>query len=125
MVPNIIFPMDLVKLSKKTNDQIYMKKLGIMMFLMGCVVVAASAQTGDKKDNAPIWISKDVQRLQFRETGYTPPVITTGTAASVVSKGVAAAGARRTARPAVRVVTGGTPSWVVSKGVARMQAERQ
>jgi hypothetical protein len=94
-----------------------------MMFLVGCVTVAASAQTGDEKDNAPIWISKDVQRLQFRETGYTPAVVTTGTAASVVSKGVAAASARRTARPAVRIVTGGTPSWVVSKGVARMQAE--
>ena len=125
MVPNIVFPVDLVKLSKKTNDQIYMKKLGLMMFLVGCVAFASFAQPGDKNDKAPIWISKDVQRLQFRETGYTPAVVTTGTAASVVSKGVAAAGARRTARPAVRVVTGGTPSWVVSKGVARMQAERQ
>ncbi len=124
MDPNIIFLMDLVNLSKKTNDQIHMKKLGLMMFLVGCMTIAASAQTGDKKDNAPIWISKDVQRLQFRETGHTPAVVTTGTAASVVSKGVAAANARRTARPAVRVVTGGTPSWVVSKGVARMQAER-
>jgi hypothetical protein len=122
--PNIVFPADLVNLSKKTNDQIYMKKLGLMMFLVGCVTVGASAQTGEKNDNAPIWISKDVQRLQFRETGYTPAVVTTGTAASVVSKGVAAVNARRTARPAVRVVTGGTPSWVVSKGVARMQAER-
>jgi hypothetical protein len=123
--PNIVFAVDLVKLSKKTNDQIYMKKLGLMMFLVGCVTVGVFAQPGDKKDNAPIWISKDVQRLQFRATRYTPAVVTTGTAASVVSKGVAAANARRTARPAVRVVTGGTPSWVVSKGVARMQAERQ
>jgi hypothetical protein len=102
-----------------------MKKLGLMMFLVGCVAFASFAQAGDKNDKAPIWISKDVQRLQFRETGYTPAVVTTGMAGPVVSKGVAAAAARRSARPAVRVVTGGTPSWVVSKGVARMQAQRQ
>lgn len=95
------------------------------MFFVAGVMFAASAQSGEKKDNAPVWISKDVQRLQFRETGYTPAVVTTGAAGPVVSKGVAAASARRAARPAVRIVTGGTPSWVVSKGVARMQAERQ
>jgi hypothetical protein len=101
-----------------------MKKLALMMFLVGCATVASFAQTGDQNDKAPIWISKDVQRLQFRETGYTPAVVTTGTAGAVVSKGVAAASARRSARPAVRIFTGGTPSWVVSKGVARMQAAR-
>jgi hypothetical protein len=104
----------------------HMKKPGLVMFFVGCMVYAASAQTEERKDSYPSWtISKDVQRLQFRQVAYVPATITTGSAVPVVSKGVQQISVRKAARPSVRITTTGTPSWVISKGVARMQYERE
>ena len=100
-----------------------MKKLSIIFFLIGSVAFAAQAQDGKaRQDNYPYWtISKDIQRIAYRDVTFVPAKVTTGTGGWVVSKGVQ--------RKAVSDETQGTvskngyPSWIISKGVARKQFE--
>jgi len=100
-----------------------MKKLSIILFLTGSLAFAVQAQDGKvPQDNYPYWtISKDVQRIPYRNVSLVPAKITTGTGGWVVSKNVH--------RQAVSEETQGTvaktgyPSWIISKGVARKQFE--
>jgi hypothetical protein len=102
-----------------------MKKLGLVIILITGVALAAQAQNTDKTDNYPYWtVSKDVQRIQFRDVRFVPAKITTGDVAWNVSKGVQQMNARRSARQTGVVAMTGYPSWTISKGVARMQYEK-
>lgn len=85
-------------------------------------VFMATAQKNEKKDSYPYWtISKDVQRLQYKNTLHTPVKIVLGDVRSSVTKNI------HTHHQPVRegtVVRSGYPTWTISKGVARQQAER-
>lgn len=99
------------------------KSFLLLMLITGTFAIAnAQDQTKNKKDSWPAWtISKDVQRMRFKNVEYTPTVIRTGNADWTVAKGVH----RRSAEPATgNVSTSGYPTWSISKGVARQQAER-
>ena len=85
------------------------------------MAIAAQAQDGRvRQENYPYWaISKDVQRIQYRDVTFAPAKITTGTGGWVVSKGV-----QRKADGSQGTVTKtGYPSWIISKGAARKQFE--
>ena len=95
-----------------------MKKLSIIFFLTGCMAWAAQAQ---EKENYPYWaISKDVQRIQYKDVTLAPAKITTGTGGWVISKGVQQP---KEEAPKGTVAKTGYPSWTISKGVARKQFE--
>jgi len=97
-----------------------MKKLSIIFFLTGCMALAAQAQDNAGKENYPYWtISKDVQRIPYRDVTFTPAKITTGTGGWVVSKGVQ----RKADGTQGAVAKTGYPSWIISKGAARKQFE--
>jgi hypothetical protein len=97
-----------------------MKTLMIVAGLM-LTCFTMNAQDTAIKNTYPVWtISKDVQKIQFRNTENVAAIAVTGSNSMTVSKGV------HTARQPESTVTGrvkktGTPAWVVSKGVARMQ----
>jgi hypothetical protein len=103
-----------------------MKKIiMILCCTFASAFVFAQADEG-KKSNYPYWtISKDVQRLQFRDIEFQPINITTGTQIIPVSKGVSFMHTNRNPQRAVVVKMTGMPSSVISKGVARMQYERE
>ncbi len=88
---------------------------------------AATAQDGaSKSERYPHHIiSKDVQRLQFRNAEYKPARITTGDLNAVSSKGIARVVAKSSSHTYTNVQMKGMPSHVISKGVARMQYERK
>jgi len=100
-----------------------MKTLMIVAGLM-LTCFTMNAQDNGNKNTYPVWIiSKDVQKIQFRDTENVAATAVTGNNSMVVSKGVHAS------RQPKSTVTGpirktGTPAWVVSKGVARMQMEK-
>jgi hypothetical protein len=98
-----------------------MKKILILAGVMS--VFAFSAQAQRSYSTYPYWtLSKEIQKMQFRNTLQVPGTITT-TETIASSKGVAAH-QKQSTQPKVRVKTSGTPSWVISKGVARIQRER-
>jgi hypothetical protein len=80
---------------------------------------------GQQSTSYPYWsISKDVQKMQFKNKRYTTADITTSTSFPS-SKGVAMIVTRNERRTAGRVKMEGMPSNVISKGVARMQYENK
>jgi hypothetical protein len=96
-----------------------MKTLMIAALLLTCFTM--NAQDNAKQETYPYWtISKDVQKLQFRNTSYVPAIAATGSNSMVVSKGVHNAGQPESTITG-RVRKTGTPAWVVSKGVARQR----
>jgi len=98
-----------------------MKKISIILLFAVALPFVGSAQT---KDNYPYWtISKDVQRIQYKNVELLPAKITTGNTAWNISKGVAQATASKDANVG-KVTTSGYPTWTISKGVARMNAEK-
>lgn len=103
-----------------------MKKVIAGICLVAGFALPAFSQDGNvKKERYPAHIiTKDVQRLQFRNTEYAPATVTTGDVAFVSTKGVQQVNAKRVSRTAAVVKRDGMPSWVISKGVARMQYER-
>ena len=100
-----------------------MKKLSIIFFLIGSVTFAAQAQDGKtRQENYPYWtITKDVQRIPYRDVKLIPAKVTTGTGGWVVSKGVQSNAVADEVRGTVTKT--GYPSWIISKGVARRQFE--
>lgn|SRR5690242_9394000 len=102
-----------------------MKKISIILLLSAALPFAAVAQSNERTDNYPYWtISKDVQRMQYKDVVFVPAKITTGDAAWSVSKGVQQLQANREQKSTGRVQMTGYPSWIISKGVARMNYER-
>jgi hypothetical protein len=98
-----------------------MKKLSIVVLLVG-FGLAATAQSNPRKDNYPYWtISKDVAKLQFKNVEYLPAKILVGDPAWTIAKIYTPASAK-TSRG--KVVTSGYPTWMISKGAARHQMER-
>ena len=95
-------------------------KKSILLIAFSIVSLGAVAQS----ESYPFWtISKDVQKIQFRNSLYTPAEIKTGTTLPYV-KGVAVLQNREAAKSSVAVRMDGIPSSVIQKGVARMQYER-
>jgi hypothetical protein len=103
-----------------------MKKVIAGFCIVAGFTLPALSQDGNvKKETYPVHIiSKEVQRLQFRDTEYTPAQVTTGDVAFVSSKGVNQLNAKRSVKTYAAVKRDGMPSWVISKGVARMQYEK-
>lgn len=100
-----------------------MKKLTLVFFFAGITAMVANAQDAPKS-SYPYWtISKDVQRMQYKNTIFTPAVISTGDAVPV-SKGVQQLQANKTSRRKDMISTNGYPTWTISKGAARFQAVR-
>lgn len=91
----------------------------------GFSFAAVAQENAAKSETYPYHtISKDVQRLQFRNVEFTPARITTGDLLTVSSKGVSRISASRSAATPSNVQLKGMPSHVISKGVARMQYEK-
>jgi hypothetical protein len=100
-----------------------MKKLGLILLFAGFGDIVANAQETPKKTNYPFWtISKDVQRLQFKNSIYVPSIIRTGDVP--VSKGIQQLHVSRSPKRTGTVAMTGYPTWTISKGVARFQAEK-
>lgn len=97
-----------------------MKKSIVALGLLILISAGVNAQT--KETHPSLAISKDVQKLQFRNTEFTPAILTTTTALPS-SKGIAQIQNNRTEIKG-KVAMTGTPSWVISKGVARKQYEQ-
>jgi hypothetical protein len=105
--------------------QTVMKKLGLVIVLLAIIALHGNAQDQSKSDSYPYWtISKDVQRMQYKDIKFVPAKITTGDLASNVSKGIQQVIARRSPQRTGDVTMTGYPSWTISKGVARMQYEK-
>lgn len=95
-------------------------KLLALFFL--APVFMATAQKTEKQDSYPYWaISKDIQRVQYKNTLHIPVKIALGDVRSSVSKSI-----HRNNGPVRQgtVSTTGYPTWTISKGIARQQAER-
>jgi hypothetical protein len=100
-----------------------MKRTALILLFGAFGIVGAHAQEAVKKDSYPYWtISKDVQRIQYKDIQLAPSTIVTGNGQWVVSKGVHRA---QDERATGNVQTGGRPTWFISKGVARQQAEKK
>jgi hypothetical protein len=94
----------------------------LLAFFILVPVFMAAAQTTEKKDSYPYWtISKDVQRMQYKNTLHTPVKIALGDVRASVTKSI-----HRNNEPVRQgtVIRTGYPTWTISKGVARQQAER-
>jgi hypothetical protein len=101
-----------------------MKALPIIALLVVFGGFQAVAQTATEKSNYPYHtISKDVQKIQFKNVEHVPAKITMTSPAMTQTKGTAQILAKNegTERKMVRV---GYPAWTISKGVARRQFEK-
>ena len=95
-----------------------------MFVFAGFVTVVTNAQDTPKKNRYPYWtISKDVQRIQFKNSVYVPATISTGGNVPA-SKGVQQLRASHSPKRTGIVSTNGYPSWTISKGAARFQAQK-
>jgi hypothetical protein len=111
----------------RTKDNKTMKTLVLSMLFSAGVCFTSFGQAPQQTVSYPYWtISKDIQRMVFRNSVYVPARITTGDLLKVSGKGVHAISVKSddNATKPQPVKTNGTPSWVVSKGVARWQYER-
>lgn len=102
-----------------------MRKISIILLLAAALPFGVNAQTKERTDSYPYWtISKDVQRMQYKDVVFVPAKITTGDLAQNVSKGVHQLSANRDTNVTGKVAMTGYPAWTISKGVARMQFEK-
>lgn len=102
-----------------------MKTLSIIILLVGFWGFQASAQTANQKSNFPYQtISKEVQKIQFKNVEHMPAKIVLTNASAFSSKGSAQILARNTSTAERAMVRTGYPSWSISKGVARQQFEK-
>jgi hypothetical protein len=99
-----------------------MKHLSVLICFNLFIAAGALAQ---KTASYPLHvISKDIQRMQFKNVAYKPSIILTGNAITT-SKGIHRINANANNTPTGYVVMTGRPSFVVSKGVARWQDENK
>jgi len=111
-----------VKLHQKHNTK-YMKKICLVIALVGIGFAVSAQQNSPKKDNYPYWtISKGAAQMQFKNVEYVPAKITVGDPSWTIAKGPAQLSAKNR-KPGGRIITTGYPTWVISKGAARMQVE--
>lgn len=102
-----------------------MRKISIILFFSAALPFTAMAQSTERTDSYPYWtISKDVQRMQYRNVAFVPAKITTGDAAWSISKGVQQLSTKGDQTLTGQVRMTGYPSWIISKGVARMNYEK-
>ena len=102
-----------------------MKTTVIIFFFVAVATLHAQAQDTKKSDSFPYWtISKDVQRMQYKNIAFVPSTIVTGNNTWAISKGIQRVQADQRPTTSGSVVTGTRPTWYISKGVARFQAER-
>lgn len=102
-----------------------MKKLGLIIILAGLVNLTHAQETEERKVKWPYWtISKDVQRLPYRNTVFTPVKMSVGDVTLTSSKGVQQINTTRSPKRTGYVETNGYPAWTISKGPARLQAKR-
>lgn len=100
-----------------------MKKTTLIVFFASLLAVAANAQDASKS-SYPSWtISKDVKRMEYKNSIYTPAVVSTSDAVPI-SKGVQQLQANNTPRRKGMITTNGYPAWTISKGTARLQAAK-
>jgi hypothetical protein len=93
-----------------------------ILLLFACFISVASM--AQQAESYPIWtISKDVQKIQFRNSQYTPSEVKTATQVPY-AKGIAVLQNRQTSKISRSIRMDGMPSNVIQKGVARMQFER-
>jgi hypothetical protein len=99
-------------------------KKAMILFCLTLAATFAYAQHGATKSNYPYQtISKDVQRIQYRNVQFQPATIKIGDVAQFSTKGISRVQRKQTT-PSIEVKMNGMPSHVISKGVARMQYER-
>lgn len=96
-----------------------MKKFSSVV--LGMILLAFSVNAQNKA-KGPIYISKDVQRIQYKEPVH-PVKVVTGDVATYSSKGIAMINNKVTTH-SKQVVVRATPAWTISKGVARLQVEK-
>ena len=96
-----------------------MKRVLILPLLALCSLTAFA----QSENTNPAWISKDVQKIQYRNSPIASSVVTTA-ARPLVSKGVAVIANRQTSAATSRVAMTGTPASVISKPVAKQQYEK-
>jgi len=102
-----------------------MKKISLVLALVGIGIAANAQQDNSKKDNYPYWtISKGAAQMQFKNVKYVPAKITVGDPAWTTGKGAAKFLAKGRSRAGVQVVTSGYPTQIISKDAARMQLEK-
>ena len=102
-----------------------MRKISIILLFSAVLPFAAIAQSKPNTDNYPYWtISKDVQRIQYKDVAFVPAKITTGDIAWNISKGVQQRQVGQQQQPTGKVRTTGYPSWIISKGAARLNYEK-
>ena len=103
-----------------------MRKISIILLFSAALPFAAMAQSNERTDSYPYWtISKDVQRMQYKDVAFVPAKIATGGTAWSISKGVQQLSANREQKSTGQVRMTGYPSWTISKGVARMNNEKR
>ena len=96
-------------------------KKNILFIAFSFISAAALAQ---QTESYPTWtISKDVQKIQFRNSLYTPADVKTATTLPY-AKAIATLNNRQSQKESVAVRMDGMPSSVIQKGVARAQYER-
>ena len=102
-----------------------MKALSIIILLVGFVGIQSMSQASRKKSNYPYHtISKEVQKLPFRNVDHLPAKIVLTEAITFSAKGSARILASSKSEAERAVTRRGYPSWTISKGVARQQYER-
>ena len=98
------------------------KKMTLSMLMLFGLALAAYAQRVEKY---PVWTnSKDVQKIQFKNSQYTPAAVSTTDLVSLSSKGISRVGYKSSPTSSSQVQMTGMPSSVISKGIARMNYER-
>jgi len=94
-----------------------MKKIVLALGLFGFATVLF-AQQAPVKDNYPYHtLSKEVQKIQYKDVEYTPAEIKAGDPA--LTSGKAVQQRTEVKDRNVAVVTKGYPTWTISKGIAR------
>ena len=102
-----------------------MKALPIIALFIFFLGSAAMAQSSNEKSNYPYYtISKDVQKVQYKNIEHMPAKITMVSPSLTQSKGSAQILNKKEISEKRQLVRVGYPSWTISKGVARRQFEK-
>ena len=102
-----------------------MKALQIIALFIFFLGSAAMAQSSNEKSNYPYHtISKDVQKIQYKNVEHIPAKIMIVSPSLTQTKGSAQILNKKEISEKRQLVRVGYPSWSISKGVARRQFEK-